>query len=343
MKVRPGLILATAILCLFVSGAAGLAYQVAWMRYLSLFLGNTSYAVVAVLVAFMGGLALGNAWLGTRADRMQRPLAMYGWLEIGIGIYALLFPLYYDFCHESYVALARSLQPGRAGLLVLKFLFSLLTILIPTVLMGGTLPVMTKLVTRSLGELRERVATLYFINSLGAVAGCFLADFWLIPAAGLQATVSAGAAMNLLVGALALFVSGWIKEGKGLVFEDAKEPVVEEEEVFTRGELRLAVVAIGVSGFVAMLYEVVWTRMLALVLGSSTHAFSIMLITFITGIAFGAWIVGRWKKLRRTMEAFAWAELALAITLLGSMFFYERLPFWFMKIADRLARQADAY
>jgi len=343
MKGRPGLILGTAIFCLLVSGAAGLAYQVVWMKYLSLFLGNTSYAVVAVLVAFMGGLALGNAWLGARADGIRRPLAMYGWLEIGIAVYALLFPFYYDLCHQSYVGLARSLQPGRAGLLALKFLFSLLTILIPTVLMGGTLPVMTKLVTRSLGELRERVATLYFINSVGAVAGCFLADFWLIPATGLQATVTAGAVMNMLVGAVALLVSSGIDEGKGLPPAEAKEPAAVEEEVFTPGELKLAVVAIGASGFVAMLYEVVWTRLLALALGSSTHAFSIMLITFISGIAFGAWVVGRWKKLRRIMEAFAWAELALAATLLGSMFFYERLPFWFVNIAENLARRPDAY
>lgn len=343
MKQASRLVLLTAIFCLLVSGAAGLVYQVVWMRYLSLFLGNTSYAVVAVLVAFMGGLALGNAWLGTRADRMRRLLAMYGWLEIGIAVYALLFPFYYDLCHQSYIGLARNLEPGRAGLLALKFLFSLLTILIPAVLMGGTLPVMTKLVTRSLGELRERVSTLYFINSLGAVLGCFLADFWLIPTVGLQATVSAGAAMNLSVGAIALFVSSWINEGKELPPEEVKEPAANEDEVFTPGELKLAVVAIGVSGFVAMLYEVVWTRMLALALGSSTHAFSIMLITFITGIAFGAWVVGRWKKLRRTMEAFAGAELALALALLASMFFYDQLPYWFIKIADKLARRPDAY
>src|SRR5438034_10084750 len=125
------LLLPTAIFCLLISGAAGLVYQVAWMRYLSLFLGHTSYAVVAVLVAFMGGLALGNAWLGARADRARRPLALYAWLEIGIAVYALLFPYYYDFCHEAYLELARRWRPDSAGLLGLKFGFSLLTILIP--------------------------------------------------------------------------------------------------------------------------------------------------------------------------------------------------------------------
>jgi len=339
------LILATAILCLLLSGAAGLVYQIVWMRYLSLFLGHTSYAVVAVLVAFMGGLALGNAWLGARADRVKRPLALYAWLEIGIGLYALLFPFYYDFCHQAYVGLARRWQPGSVGLLPLKFVFSLLAILVPTALMGGTLPVMTKLVTRSLGELRERVSTLYFINSLGAVVGCFLSDFWWIPSIGLQATVFAGAAMNLVVGAAALFVSGWIKEELGPTSSGAAEPRpgTNAEETFTPTELKLAVVCIGVSGFVAMLYEVVWTRLLALALGSSTHAFSIMLITFITGIAVGAWAVGRWKKLKQTMDAFGWAELSLAVTLIASMFFYEQIPYWFMKLAGVLARRQEVY
>jgi len=92
-----------------------------------------------------------------------------------------------------------------------------------------------------------------------------------------------------------------------------------------------------------MLYEVVWTRMLALALGSSTHAFSLMLITFITGIAVGAWIVGRWKTLRRTLDAFGWAELALAMTLLVSMCFYERVPFWFMRLSGVLARRTEVY
>ena len=337
------ILLPTAVVCLLISGAAGLVYQVVWMRYLALFLGHTSYAVVAVLVAFMGGLALGNVWLGARADRVRRPLALYAWLEIGIGVYALVFPLYFEVCQRLYVVLARGWSSGHQGALALKFGFSLLTILGPTILMGGTLPVMTRLVTRSLGELRERVATLYFVNSLGAVGGCFLADFLWIPAIGLQSCVFAGAAMNLLVGAVALSVSSWLKEGPLTSAPAAEASAPEEIEEYSAGELRLAVVGIGVSGFVAMLYEVVWTRLLALALGSSTHAFSIMLITFITGIATGAWIVARWRGLRRTLDAFAWAELALAVTLFASMFFYDLIPYWFSRIAGMLVRQPEVY
>ena len=319
MKNSARLLFAVAAFCLFISGAAGLVYEIVWARYLALFLGHTSYAVVAVLVAFMGGLALGNIWLGTRADRSPRPLAFYGWLEIGIGVYALIFPFYFDFCHARYVGLAHRWEPGSGGLLVLKFAFSLLTILLPAILMGGTLPVLTRLVTRSLGELRGRVAALYFINSAGAVAGCVLADFWWIPAAGLATTVFAGAMMNLFVGAVALLLNQRIDSSLLSALsplltgsEEREEGRAERpaaEETFSPSELKLALLCIGISGFVAMLYEVVWTRLLALALGSSTHAFSLMLITFIAGIATGAAVVIRWKKVR-TMELFGWAELA---------------------------------
>jgi hypothetical protein len=147
------LILAT----FFVSGVAGLLYQVVWTRYLALFLGHTSYAVVAVLAAFMGGLALGNAWLGAKVDRLRRPLFFYAGLEAGIGFYAVLFPRYYEWIHDLFLGVVRSVHPEGGSRLALQFLFAGVTILFPTVLMGATLPALTRYVTRSLGELRGLV------------------------------------------------------------------------------------------------------------------------------------------------------------------------------------------
>jgi len=329
--------------CFFGSGIAGLSYQVVWTRYLSLFLGHTSYAVVAVLVAFMGGLALGNAWLGAVADRARRPLAFYGWLELGIGIYALIFPTYFEVCRDGFLGAARGVSAGGAMLLGMKFLFSLVTIFLPTVLMGATLPALTRFVTRSLGELRSRVAWLYCINSAGAVAGCLVADFWLLPSIGLEMTVYAGAALNLLAGLVCLFVSKSLEQeggaGKGGAFAPAVEAHAEE---FSPSEVRLALWGIGVSGFVAMLYEVAWTRLLGLALGSSTHAFAVMLTTFITGITLGSGLVVRWR-FKSTLTAFGWAELALAATLTVSLFFYEYLPYLFIRAASVLARTPDGY
>lgn len=334
--------MAIVCVCFFITGMAGLMYQMVWTRYLALFLGHTSYAVVAVLVSFMGGLALGNAWLGARADRARRPLEYYAWLEVGIGIYAIAFPSYYALCHEAFVGLARGLNPGSDALLGLKFAFSLATILLPTVLMGATFPVLTKFVTRSLAELRSRVAALYAINSGGAVLGCFAADFWLIPAIGLESTVYVGAAINLVVGLVAFVLSRRIEEGGP--GETAPAPArAGGDETFSPAELRLGILGAGVSGAVAMLYEVAWTRVLGLALGSSTHAYSLMVATFISGITVGAIVVNRWKRLRNSLTAFAWAELALAGAILGSMFFYELLPYWFSHLTALLSRRDQTY
>ncbi len=328
--------------CFFISGVAGLIYQLAWSRYLALFLGHTSYAVVAVLVAFMGGLALGNAWLGSVVDRSRRPLAFYAWLEIGIAIYAFLFPYYFEICHNYYVVLARSFSAGESTLLILKFVFSLFLVLIPTAMMGATFPALTRFVTRSINELRGKVAWLYCINSLGAVVGCFVADYWWIPRFGLELSLLGSGLLNLLVGICALGLSKMVFEGERTLPIEENQPV-SETEVFTPRELRLAFWAIGLSGFVAMLYEVAWTRLLALALGSSTHAYTLMLVTFILGIAAGGAVVARYKGLRNSLEAFGWAEAALAGAVLISMFGYEFLPYGLVVVTRHIARTPDSY
>ncbi len=341
MKYSSRVIFITILSSFFLSGLAGLVYQVVWTRYLALFLGHTSYAVVAVLIAFMGGLALGNAWLGARVDTLRRPLMFYAALEVGIGFYAVIFPQYFELIHGGFLMMVRQLNPTGATLLALKFVFAGIAILPPTVLMGATLPALTRYVTRSLSELRGKVAALYAINSSGAVAGTLLADWWWIPSIGLEACVFIGATISLLIGLVSLILSH--KSGEGTTAPEPEPVAPGIVESFTPAELRLALIGIGVSGFVAMLYEVAWTRLLGLALGSSTHAYSLMLITFISGIAAGGWIIYRWKRQTNTLAAFAWAELALAGTLFASMFFYDLLPWWFIVLARNLSRRPETY
>lgn len=316
------------------SGVAGLIYQVVWTRYLGLFLGHTSYAVIAVLAAFMGGLALGNAWLGGVADRVKRPLLMYAGLELGIGVFALAFPQFFRLLETGFIGVVRATEPGSGLRMTLQFLFAGLAILVPTILMGATLPVLTRFVTRTLTELRGRVAALYAINSSGAVLGALFADWGLIPGFGLEVTLYVGATLSVVVGLAAWMTSRALDEGA------AGEPPREDPAVerFTPIQLRLALAGIGVSGFVAMVYEVAWTRLLALSLGSSTHAYSLMLATFISGIAAGGWLVARWRRQLNSLVAFAWAELALGATLLVSLWFYDLLPWWFVNLSEHLSR-----
>jgi len=338
------LVYPVAVLCLLFSGVAGLIYQVVWTRYLALFTGHTSYAIVAVLVAFMGGLALGNAWLGAKADQMRRPLALYGWLELIIGIYALAFPEIYEIAYGSYVGIAQGIAPGSSMLLVLKFTLTLLTLAVPTILMGGTLPILARMVTDSLGELQAKVGRLYFVNSIGAVIGVAVAEFWLINAVGLENTMLAAAVMNLAVGALALFVSGYVREENGpLPKASADSAAGENEEKFTSQEIRMAIVGIGVSGMVAMLYEVSWTRLLGMCMGSSSNAFAIMLMTFILGIAIGAWLINKLPKGANSLTRFGWLEIGVGVSVMVSMCFYEYLPHWYLRLSSIVAREEFNY
>ncbi|MGB0583076.1 MAG: methyltransferase domain-containing protein, partial [Limisphaerales bacterium] len=268
-----------------------------------------------------------------------RPLAFYGWLEVAIGIYALAFPQLYEIAYGVYLGAAKG--AGGSSLLAMKFFMALVVVIIPTVLMGGTLPVLTRLLTRSLGELRGRVSTLYFINSVGAVLGVGLAEFWLVPDMGLDAAIYCGAVLNLGVGAIALFVSGWLREEKQE--EPSEDPSGESTETFTREEIRLAVIGIGLSGFAAMLYEIAWTRLLGLTMGSTSGAFAIMLMTFISGIALGSWLIGRIKKISNSLDWFAWMEIAVGASVILTMFLYSRLPYWFICLATVLKREASNY
>lgn len=333
-----------AILCLFLSGTAGLIYQVVWTRYLALFTGHTSYAVVATLMAFMGGLALGNELLGKVADRLKNPLAFYGWLEIGIGLYALFFSQIFEFSYGFYLTMAEGSSGGM--LLFWKFVIAVGSLFVPTFLMGGTLPVLTKMVTHSLGELQQRLSGLYFTNSAGAVLGVGLAEFALIPWIGLYQTVQVAAILNLGVGIAALLLNRFFTGAEeAAIAPETKEESTEDPEDIGISVLdtQLVVLAIGVSGFVAMLYEVAWTRLLALAIGSSSNAFAIMLITFITGITIGAWLIGRISIRRHHLAWFAWLEIGLGLSVAATMFFYERISYWFPLMADWLNRSETTF
>lgn len=345
-------------LCLFLSGLSGLVYEIAWTRYLALFTGHTSYAVVGVLMAFMGGLALGNLLLGRRATHTPRPLAFYGWLEIGIGTFAALFPFYYEICYGLYLTAAGHFAPGSTVVFGLKFLFGLLTVVAPTVLMGGTIPTLARLMSGGLGDLQGKISILYAINSAGAVVGIWLADWIWIPGAGLQSAMFRGAALNLLAGAAALGLSRWLKEGtiqQDLVSASGPVPPLPAPaegstgtceagaETFTDRQRRMVCLGIGAAGFLAMLFQVGWTRVLAMALGSTTHAFSLMLMVYIAGLALGSQWARRLHCRQGGLVALARVELALFGVLALTTWVYPRLGVWFAELGTLLARQDRSY
>ncbi|MGH7595831.1 MAG: fused MFS/spermidine synthase [bacterium] len=330
-----------ALLFIF-SGLTGLTYQIVWFKYLSLFLGNTTYAQTVVLATFMGGLAIG-AWLwGRRADASKHPLAIYAGLEIGIGIYCLLYPAFIGFVRDGFIAIvhAANLPSDGAAVLGLKFLLSLLTLLLPTVLMGGTLPVLVKAFSHSLEESGRNVAQLYFLNSFGAVLGAAIGGFVFIPQIGLRASMLLAAIFNLVIGVCALFI--YRRASYSSEPESAIAP--ESEHIFSAKEMSVALLVAGFSGMASMMYEIGWVRLLVLVLGSSTYSFSLMLIAFITGITLGSWIVSNLiTKIKNLFVFLAVCQAGAAVALCATLPLYGRLPYYFVHMGKMLQHSGTTY
>ena len=194
------------LILFFFSGATALVYEVIWSKYFSLLFGSTIQAQTVVLAVFMGGLALGNRIFGRSADRAKHPLTVYGCLEIAIGVYALLFSLLYRLTDIVYVAIGSHLLDTSFVLLMVKGILSMALLLGPTILMGGTFPVLAAWLQKSTPEGGRRSARFYSVNSLGAVCGSAAAGFWLVERMGLRATMDYCAVINVIIGLIAIVV-----------------------------------------------------------------------------------------------------------------------------------------
>lgn len=316
----------------FASGASALVYQVAWVRSLSLILGASHQAVSIVLAAFMGGLALGAVALGRRAAANARPLRLYAGLELGIAAAALALPPLLLGVQGAYVALAHVLEPlagGEALAAAVRALLSFAVLVLPTCLMGGTLPVLVAAVVRRHADLHARLASLYAINTAGAAAGALAAGFALLPALGLRRTELVAVAANVSIGAIA-----WWRDRAGAVAAAEAVPPRTDRAAFAGGgdpgagiaALRLVFATTAVCGFGALALEVMWTRAISMVIGSSVYSFTVMLVAFLTGIALGSAIHGALPRRLSEAAHAAWLLGAIAASTLAASLAIPRLP-----------------
>ena len=300
------------------SGFAGLIYESIWAHYLKLFLGHAAYAQTLVLAIFMGGLAAGS-WISSRlSPRWRNLLAAYAITEVAIGILALVF-------HEVFVAstglaydsILPRLGGSTAAVYAFKWGLSALLIFPQSVLLGMTFPLMTAGVLRAFADRPGRsVAILYFTNSLGAAIGVLVSGFVLVPAAGLPGTLRIAGAINLLVAAAVWWVSP----------APTRSATVEAHAKASRDRtVVLLLVASFITGATSFLYEIGWMRLLALVLGSSTHAFELMLSAFILGLALGGlWIQRRIDRLSRPLRMLGYLQLAMGVLAVATLVAYAQ-------------------
>jgi len=326
--------------CFVLSGVAGLLYQTIWSRQYSLVLGTSEAAVSVVLAVYMLGLALGAAlvprWMHGPGTR---PLRLFALLELGIAACALAIPPLLALVGDGYVAVAGGLPdpPSAVGALPrLYFALACLLLLVPTMLMGATLPVLAGFAVRSAADTGPRIAGLYAANTLGAAAGALAGGWWLVPDFGLRISTAVAMALNLLVTAGAFAVSRSLAEG-GATTATGTTPAaagtVSAAAPATTGgvlsdeRVRALLPLLGlVSGFVALTYEVLWARMLSHALGSSLAAFSTMLASFLLGIGLGSLASTRRLSAQGAALAFAATQVGVAVAAAAAQLWLGRMP-----------------
>ncbi len=290
----------------FLSGLTSLIYEVVWGRRFGLVFGVTTYAVATVLSAFFAGLALGSYVAGRLIDRTRiHPLVIYGGMEGVVGVYALLLPLFLRGVEALYPAVYAAVGEDFSLFTLFRFVVCFALLVVPTTLMGATLPVVSKLMVERESALGMNVGRLYAVNTFGAVAGAFSAGFVLIKLFGITHSTLLAAVANFTLAAVALLMS------RLAVFEmrprEAEAPAPGAAETDRPSPLSAADKAVLLLAFVAGLtmlaLEVVWTRSLVLVLGSTTYAFSAMLTAVLVGIAAGAAVFSRWADRVRNRAA----------------------------------------
>lgn len=305
----------------FLSGVCGLVYQVLWLRQLSLIFGVTIYAASTVLAAFMAGLAIGSYFAGRLIDRARNPLMWYGVVEVMIGVSALLTAVALNAIGPLYAGFYNLSLNSIVGLTAFRLLLSFAVLIVPTTLMGATLPIIIKSSLLSVEGLGGRVSFLYATNTAGAIAGTLLAGFYLIGGVGMAQSFKLAAALNVLIGIIA--IGQTLVLGRRVVAVKDVTPAssevaadAEAKQRIPHRTRRVVLMVFALSGLISLALEVVWFRILVLFLEVTTYAFTIMLATFLSGIAVGSYVVTPFMARRLNwLKILAVIEIAIAVTI----------------------------
>jgi spermidine synthase len=301
------------------SGAAGLIFEVVWSRQLVLVFGNTTQAVSAILTGFFGGMAIGSAAGGKVADRVRRPLRLYAALELTLAFFVLLTPVTFRLIHEVYRSAFASLEQSPTLLSLLRFALALIALAPATILMGATLPSLTRFLARESSALGSAFTRLYTANTIGAVFGSAAAGFVLIELLGLWGALMVGVVCSTVAGAVAL-----VLDMRWGARHDV--PSAADYTVITNPRNALALWFAFVSGFTSLSYQTLWTRLIASGTGSSTYVFSTILTVFLIGLALGSVEYKRVRaRIRDVPRVLALSQIFTAIFAIAGMFVMNTL------------------
>jgi len=359
------------LLCFFLSGFAGLVYQIIWVRKLSLIFGNTVYAVSMVVAAFLTGLAIGSYYWGKRADNEKSPIKLYMYMELGIGLSAVTMTLMMHFADDFIVGFMSPESVAVWNWQLLRYLLMFALLLLPTALMGGTLPVMARHLTRGVKDTGYNISSLYAFNTYGAMAGAFLSGLVFIPFLGLFWTLFLALALNVSIFLLvATFVP--VNDVLEIKNEQADEPKADKKKsndkkkkkkkkqknkkAINSPEERLAsylfpvftaIVLMLLSGFTTMAFEVLWTRAFVISFKSTVYLFSNLLTVLLLGMAVGSHVIRKQlDRLIDPMRIFGFAQIGIAIFGFGSILFFMEsvdLSLWMIAPLGKMSWTKDLF
>ncbi len=336
-------------LLFFCSGATALVYEVIWSKYLGQMMGSTVQAQTVVLAVFMGGLAIGNKLFGGIAGKAGNPLALYGYLELAIGLYGFFFPQVYKVADAVFLKIGTGLLDHPTGLLCLKGGLSVALLILPTILMGGTLPLIASWLQRRSEDHGRWSARFYSINSLGAVAGAALAGFLIVRSLGMVSGLQVTGLVNTLIWVVALALSKSESTRLGKV-SSATQPA--EKESVDSAEAKTASwhfgqkagLVVAMTGGISMGLEVLASRSLTLIFGASLHAFAVVLMAFILGIGLGGSVIASprvrsWPMVPAVLGALLGASLLLS----AYVFYIEEWVEVYRHLRSGIARSTMGY
>jgi spermidine synthase len=331
------------LVCFFLSGLTGLIYEILWTRMIVKIIGGAPFAISIVLTVFMGGLGLGS-YLASRAiERVKQPIRLvkiYGILELIIGAYGLTIPVLLKFFNPLYAVIYNQLFGHFMLYNVLTFVGCAILLCTPVICMGATLPILCQFYVTKLSHLGTHAGRLYGLNTIGAALGALFCGFWLINYLGMPGTLILAVLINGIIGIVCLRAGSGTQLRQAASDSKTSPPTdAVETPMVTQysGALTAALVIFAVSGFCAMSYEVIWTKLLGLIVGPTTYSFTIVLVTFILGLALGSMLFG-WlgDKTGKPLWLLVLTQIAAALVVLGvsqlignSQLFFAKVIFTF--------------